>query len=243
MLPLRVQVGNFKRLSEALSVGRYIAGKQGRLFDLDIFRQVLVCDFSASHIPGFGDGEVAVVIGDGYGVLASLLLINTNYKVVSINLQEVLIADYLYTRDIVADEEVMLVEEEAGLSEAVASNNTRLIYIRANNYELLRSLNIHVAFANCCMHEMNPSIIASYFSALRNSKGGEPYFYCNSRVEKTMPDGKVTRFDEYPWEPDDEILVEGPCLWNEYFYSARPPFYHKYAGDHKHRLVQLSRTR
>jgi hypothetical protein len=66
------------------------------------------------------------------------------------------------------------------------------------------------------------------------------YFYCCNRLEKTLPDGTITRFRNYPWKDDDKIIVDELCPWHQYYYSASFPFYHQYDGPVQHRLALMA---
>ena len=88
--------------------------------------------------------------------------------------------------------------------------------------------------------EIDPPITARYFDVLRRAPRAETAFYCCNRVEKTLPDGTITRFFEYPWNPDDQILVDQPCPWTAIAYRGRPPFYY-HGPEVFHRLVMLKK--
>ena len=66
------------------------------------------------------------------------------------------------------------------------------------------------------------------------------YFYCANRVEKTLPDGTLVRFEEYPWSSHDTVLLNELCPWHQDFYTMRPPFYRPYDGPIMHRIAKLS---
>jgi len=94
------------------------------------------------------------------------------------------------------------------------------------------------------MQEMDPHVVASYFEDLRAiTRKRDLLFYCCNRVEKKFPDGTVTRFADYPWLVDDQVLVNGLCPWHQHYYSARPPFYRPYGGPFIHRLVTFRANR
>ena len=241
-IPLRVSAGNYRRQHQLMRSARHIARSQGRLLDQDILRQVLTYAFCERRLPWLRENGVSVVIGDGFGVLASLLYLHTKNKIVSINLSEILLTDYVSTRGIVPSGATALVESTSELNDALAEQDIRLVYLQAKDHELLRMLDISMAFSVCSMHEMDPSIAQQYFADLRGCKGREAFFYCCSRVKKVMPDGTVTRFEQYPWFAEDDILVVGLCPWNQYFYSGGLPYYRKFAGPVQHRLARLAST-
>ena len=91
------------------------------------------------------------------------------------------------------------------------------------------------------MQEMNISDIENYFEDLRIiSSRRELIFYCCNREEKKLQDGTVTRFSNYPWQKDDQIMVDELCPWHQQYYTVMPPFYRAYNGPIRHRLVNLS---
>ena len=65
-------------------------------------------------------------------------------------------------------------------------------------------------------------------------------FYCCNREEKTLPDGTIVKFDNYPWHLSSEIQEDELCPWSQKYYSPRPPFYRNYLGPIRHRLVKFS---
>jgi hypothetical protein len=70
----------------------------------------------------------------------------------------------------------------------------------------------------------------------------ESYFYCVNREEKTLPDGSVIRFNDYPWQ-SSEITgwggIDGLCPWYQEYPSSRPPFWKPFDGTHLNRLIKL----
>ena len=85
-----------------------------------------------------------------------------------------------------------------------------------------------------------PPVTKMYFDVLRQCPRVETAFYCCNRVEKKFHDGTITRFFEYPWHPDDEILIDALSPWDKYGYRARPPFYYRNNRVH-HRLAYLKK--
>ncbi len=66
------------------------------------------------------------------------------------------------------------------------------------------------------------------------------YFYCCNREEKKLPDGTVISFKKYPWKEHDEVLIDDLCPWHQEYYAFKPPFYRRYDGPIRHRLVKLN---
>jgi hypothetical protein len=93
------------------------------------------------------------------------------------------------------------------------------------------------------MQEMDPPIVSSYFDNIRAlSRVRKLLFYCCNRQEKKLPDGTISRFADYPWGDDDQIIVDSLCPWHQNYYSIIPPFYRAYDGPHSHRLISTQRS-
>jgi hypothetical protein len=250
-LPDRKKGRKFPGFNKLISLAQDVAKIQNRTLDSDMMRHVLSLSCIESMIPNFNiDDSIDLVIGDGFGVLSSLINRYTGNKVASVNLNEVLLVDYLYTRGIIADEGTVLAMTESDIEEAINNKKIQLVYIQADNHSLIRNLPIRVAYNLASMQEMNPSIIGQYFEDLRNCRSKTLYFYCDNRVEKVLIDGTIVRFQEYPWSNNDEILIDELCPWHQHFYISNPlhrrfystrlPFYRKFDGPHQHRLAKFS---
>ncbi len=113
--------------------------------------------------------------------------------------------------------------------------------IQASHHELLKDCPVDLALNIVSMQEMDPPVIEAYFDDLRAiAARREVVFYCCNREKKTLPDGTVTCFDQYPWNESDQIIVDELCPWHQFYYVLRPPFYRPYDGPIRHRLMTLS---
>ncbi len=84
----------FKNLDAKMSE---ILNLQNRAYSLDALRQTITLAFLKDHIKNYKNIDVAVVIGDGFASMASLLLVSKfAKKVVSINLSKTLFVDLEY---------------------------------------------------------------------------------------------------------------------------------------------------
>ena len=116
-------------------------------------------------------------------------------------------------------------------------NKSDFIYVEAEIvFQTLISADVFINIAS--MQEMDPHIIQKYFQMIRHQPQ-ETYFYCCNRVQKTLPDGTITRFFEYGWEPEDAILVDELCPWHQEAPMNRPPFKYRFDGPTHHRLIKL----
>jgi len=87
---------------------------------------------------------------------------------------------------------------------------------------------------------MDLSVVNNYFDAMKTSKI-ESYFYCVNRVEKTLPDSSVIRFNDYPWESSGTVCgVDEICPWYQKYPSLIPPFWRPFDGPFRHRLIKLN---
>jgi hypothetical protein len=202
----------------ALKLAKHVASRQGRAFDLDILRHAITLSFLRHHQAL--SGRPVVVIGDGLGTMASLLLLNDPaVSVILVNLTDVLKIDLEY------------------VSRAVPASSHRVSPIEARNKAQLRAFEFDLAINIASMQEMTNAMIADYFQLLREKN---TLFYCCNREEKVLPDSEVIRFANYPWRQDDETFVDGLCPWHQRYYTNAWPFYRRYEGPHRHRLSRLT---
>lgn len=227
-----------------------VVSKQRRVYDLDVLRQALTISFLHSSSPGkFTQNTTCCVIGDGFASLSTLLLASKSAgRVVLVNLTKTLLVDLWYLKLWMGAEKfetsVDLVVDAAGLARALEQSKSRadgaqqIIAIQASDHKLLQNCPVDVVLNIASMQEMDPPVVEAYFDDMRAiAIKRDLLFYCCNREEKKLPDGTVTRFADYPWRDDDQILVDGLCAWHQYYYSIRPPFYRPYDGPHMHRLV------
>lgn len=223
------------RLADAL------AARQGRIYDLDMLRQALTLAYLEAQVPAtLNGGKTLLVIGDGYGTFAALALAAfPRLKVVTINLVKSLIVDLHFISRGVPGADVGLATGREGLHAALADDGLRVIALRADDCALLSEVPASLAVNIASMQEMDPPTIARYFQTMR-SMAAPVTFYCCNRERKSLPDGTMVAFAEYPWQDEDRVLDDGLCPWHQRYYSARPPFVHRFDGPIRHRLAVLA---
>jgi hypothetical protein len=193
---------------------------------------------------------MACVIGDGFSSMTSLLLATKSAGcVVLVNLTKTLLVDLWFLK-------LFLGADDFDVSVNLVSDNTSLekikkewrshpeiglvIAIEARDHDLINACPVDYAVNIASMQEMDPTVIAGYFQNLRTIAGSrELFFYCCNREEKTLPDGTITRFEDYPWLTEDQIFYDELCPWHQFYYSKRPTFYHTY-NPIRHRLVGMA---
>lgn len=221
-----------------------ITAKQGRGYDLDVLRQALTLAFLRYKVPHkLSKTASACVIGDGFASMTSLLLASGYAgNVYLVNLTKTLLVDLWYLKLWMGYEafetSVNLVTDVDALEAARIRGG--VVAVQASDHELLQRCPVDIAINIASMQEMDPPAINAYFDDLRAvSDRQHIVFYCCNREEKTLPDGTITRFSDYPWSDSDQIILDELCPWHQRYYSIKPPFYHLYDGPIRHRLLEL----
>lgn len=226
----RLLINEFNVNNRIRSAGFNVARKSGREIDFDCVKQILTVDLLQKH-GVFNELKTVVVIGDGYGYMTALLrTILPEALIICVNLGRVLFFDVFYAEKNFPYEECSLNSIE---------NDHRLIFWEAENCEALKSLSVDLFINIASMQEMDMAVIGNYFKLMRADTGGCGYFYCCNRVRKTLPDGTVISFDEYPWNRNDKIIFDELCPWYQRFPILFPPFWEFFDGSLKHKLVKL----
>ncbi len=223
-----------------------ITDAQERACDLDVLRQAITLAFLRHRLPEFAEGAVVGVVGDGFASMTALLLASGFARqVVLVNLNKTLLVDLTYfqkwARNTQPVRDHVLVTDAAGIAECVEQQDASVVAIQASNHALLQHAPMDLVINIVSMQEMDPPVIAAYFDDLRAVAATRRlYFYCCNREEKRLPDGAVTRFADYPWSPRDDVLVDELCPWHQQYYATRRPFYRRYDGPIRHRLVGMA---
>lgn len=243
--PFRRMGRRFKDFPECQRLGRLVARRQGRQFTHDMIRQTLSLAVICHHADIKSEGPSNLIIGDGYGVMTSLVMLaSPRRKAITVNLTRPLLLDLIYIKKAVPDAGFALVTDREGMAQALDSPDIRLIAVQADNAAVITGAPIGMAANIHSMQEMDSPVIEGYFRILRANQADRTLFYCCNKAMKKFKDGPAIRFDDYPWHADDEILVDGISPWSQLFYSKTPPFWHRRAGGDgatPHRLAYLHR--
>lgn len=223
-------------------LGRLVARRQRRRYTEDIVRQVLSLALIRDTFSFAGDDDLSVVIGDGYGVMTVLLLLAyPARRVIVVNLTKSLLVDLIHVRQVVPEIRFAWVSTAADMEAALSCPGLNLIAVRADDARHISAAPIGLAVNTASMQEMTPPVIAEYFDVLRHSPGADTVFYCCNKLSKTLPDGTVVRFDDYPWRAADRILVDEPCAWQNIVSTKKPPFWYVKKNVVWHRLAVLEK--
>jgi hypothetical protein len=224
-------------------IGRGIARRQGRQFTSDMLRQVLSLAHIRRRIAIEGAGPAHLVIGDGYGAMASLLLAAApERKIITVNLNQPLLSDLRLIRLAAPEAGIALATTREEMSAALSDPAVRVVAVPADHAGAIAGTPLGVAVNIVSMQEMTAEAIAGYFRVMRSNPAGRTVFYCCNKLEKPLGDGNSSRFLDYPWRADDEVLIDGLCRWSHLYYSKEFPFWHYRRGAHRiiwHRLALL----
>ena len=203
--------------------------KAKQCFRHDITRMALTSDFLSKNIENFNIKSITI-IGDGYGRLGCVLKSQfPNLQINYINLGRNLLLDLYYSNKVFPE-----------FSHSLIKNNSQFSpdfnYIEAEkfkDFDIASDVFINIA----SMQEMNPRQIEDYFNLIKIQNKGT-YFYCCNRLTKTLPDGTIINFEEYPWG-SFKTLIDEICPWYQKYPSSRFPFVRNFDGPIQHRLVQI----
>ena len=249
LTPYRRFIPDRQAFAVNLRLLREIARRQDRALDLDMYRQALTLTHISQRVPTSRESDSFwAVIGDGFGVLAALILLRyPNSRVALFNLDRTLLVDLVFLRHVFGEEfdrTASLVRSGNELQGALTGSNDRmprLLAFRAQDQHFLGDLPVDVVTNVVSMQEMRSADINGYFGQMRRvASERQVHFYCCNRDEKELPDGSVIRFVDYPWSADDTVLTDEACPWHQNYYSLRPPSYRRYDGPHRHRLIRVA---
>lgn len=245
---LRYRLTSFKSLRMFIYFLKFdylnfkILKNQDKGYSIDCLRQTLTLSYIYSLIPKIFNSESTIwVIGDGFASMTNLLYKSNSCKnIVLINLTKTLLVDVIHIKNTISNEEfnnnVILIENKNDFELFSKSENTKknIFLIEARNYSLLEFLKPQLVINIVSMQEMNNETIKEYFQQIQ--KNNNTYFYCCNRKEKKLPDGTITRIDEYPWKINDLTIIDELCPWHQSYYKFRFPFFYKYDGPISHQI-------
>ena len=242
--PYRYIVRESQNFGECYDLAKFIAEGQERAVTLDMMRQTLGLAVIKDNLDVKALGGINLVIGDGYGVMTSLLkLTYSETKIVTVNLTTPLLMDLVYARKAIPSLRIALPTNQVEMMDALNQNDIDIIAIQADNSKLIAEANVGLAVALHSMQEMTNSVIKSYFDLLRGNKNDRTAFYCLNRIYKQLYDGEEIKFFDFPWSPNETVLFVEVCRWDNFEYNSRPPFWSRNPNQKQHRLVIMEKLR
>jgi hypothetical protein len=226
-----------------------ILRRQNKGYSLDCLRQTLSLTFLYENIPNtFRSNASVLVIGDGFASMTNLLWsTNSANTIILINLTKTLLVDLLHIKKNISSNHftnnVFLISENEkfnNIESLISNTEKKIILIEAKNHSILDYLKFNLVINIVSMQEMNNEVIKEYFDHIQKKEN--VYFYCCNRKEKSLPDGTVTRINEYPWQSNDKIIIDELCPWHQEYYTFSRLFYCKYDGPIIHQLRIMNQT-
>ncbi len=226
--------------------------RMGLSFNQDAFRQVCSMALIERHLsPVRRESKLrAIMIGDGYGFLASLFKERfPNSTIVLVDLGKILVFQAYYCQKAHPQK----VHQAVVGGGEIDLSKRDFVYCPAEFLNGASQLTYDVAVNIASMQEMTTSSLVGYFQFLRRQMEADGLFYCCNRERKVLAGGEILEFKHYPWHPEDVHLVDETCPWHKYYLSfittangprvfgARIPFVNDFDGPTRHRLTRLSR--
>ena len=229
------------------------AAKLCHRMDLDptynVFRQVCTVELLARNLDLVApeDHLRILVIGDGNGVLSSLLKeVFPTASIVLVDIGKSLLYQAYHCQKAHPNQRHSLA---MGQGDTYRSD---FVYCPTEELDSIEGHRFDIAVNEASMREMNEATIARYFDFMRNGLHPKNLFYCCNRESKTLVGGEVSKFYDYPWQQEDKILVDEECPWHRFIvgrYRAelgptllgrRIPFLSYFDGSMLHRLAVLA---
>ena len=243
--PLHRLASGFPDRADCLQLGRRIAARQNRQLTADMMRQTFSLALIRNYLDIQSQDLCNLVIGDGYGVLATLLHMHAPHrKTIAVNLTKPLLLDLAYFAQALPGAGVALVADGDEMQAALGDETVRIIGVRADDASCVTEAPIGLAANVVSLQEMDPPVVAGYFRLLRHNKAERTAFYCCNKLYKKLADGTELKFNDYPWRPGDDILHDSICPWSQWYYDKTPPFWHYRHGKDRviwHRLAYLDK--
>ena len=239
----------WKILRRLLGTASNICKAMGLDPTIDVFRQVCSLELLLRHIPGsMRSGRIRfLMIGDGFGILSAMLKsVFPNSTIILVDIGKTLLFQAYYCQK--AHPEC----RHEFVKAVTDPEATDFVYCPTELLEELDGFTFDIATNIVSMQEMNVATIERYFSFLRDHLQPDNLFYCCNRESKTLFDGEVAEFGNYPWQESDKNVMDDSCPWNLYFFlwgravngprlfGLRLPLASFYDGKVLHRLAVLA---
>ena len=138
--PFRLQGKQFQEFEKMLRTAKKIHKLRDNKMRLGTLRQVITLAFLEKHIKISQLTEPIVIIGDGFGLMASLILSHFPElagKVVTVNLTQNLLIDAVFIRKSVPKVNIALVKNEIEYEKALKCDKIKCILIQSEDSILI----------------------------------------------------------------------------------------------------------
>lgn len=152
-------------------------------------------------------------IGAGNGNLSALLWHKLKAMAIIVDLPETLCLSIPFIADLFPDANILMPHEVNSWQ----SKRYDFIFLTPNQLNWIKDNSVDLAMNIFSFQEMNYKQIKEYFDLIKRAGKDGSYFLTENRVEKIplslkflTPEASI-RFSEYPWMPNNEVLVYEIC--------------------------------
>jgi putative sugar O-methyltransferase len=179
--------------------------------------QIVYAYYIANILSGYINQKPKIVleIGAGNGNLASLLHHTTGPTYVIVDLPETLCLSIPHLASLFPDAKILM-PHESGSYDINAYN---FIFLTPDQTNTIADNSIDLSISTAAFQEMTHRQIKEYFELVQRVSHEDSHFLCSSRVEKIpsafeekkATDMPINRFAEYPWNPNNKIVIYEIC--------------------------------
>ena len=154
-------------------------------------------------------------IGAGNGNLASLLYHMLESTIIIVDLPETLCLSIPFIASLFPDVKILMPHE----SHLYDLDSYDFVFLTPSQIDTIDDNSVDLSICIHSFQEMTHHQIKEYFDLIQRACHEGSYFLCCSRVEKipaSFVEGKetdvsVNRFADYPWNPNNEIIIYEIC--------------------------------
>ena len=206
-------------------IGKYrkICKNQSRWFNLEMIIQAFIIKILYDR--NILNGDVCT-IGDGKAHFIFGVFDNPNInKIISVNLPQALIQDYLVIKEVKLIDEslIKIVENEKDLED----KKCKIFLVPVQNKDFLKDKNINLFVNSFSFQEMPLEETKKYIDIAVSNNA---YLYSLNNEQKTMYDGTKINYQDYGIKKKAKIIFEEDAKFVKYYYNLKFPFIHKKKG-------------
>jgi hypothetical protein len=222
----------YRNYEKVLSAGSDVARDLGGTITNSAFIATLAASLLLDHIENQRlTVSSVVIIGDGAGFLGTLLRrLLPNSRLYCIDLPKMLVFQ--------AQAHILTSKARLSVMTSQTGEPAQTTFLVPDAIERVEE-NVDLAINIDSMQEMNPQSTQAYFAFLRRRSHDNSRFYCLNRESKVFSDGTESVFAKYPWRSDDTVFIDELCPFHTHFLDWHPPFFRRFDGPSRHRLVRL----
>lgn len=179
--------------------------------------QMVYAYYISNIINGYVGKQLNTIleIGAGNGNLASLLYYLRKPTIIIVDLPETLCLSIPFIADLFPDAKILMPHE----SHLYSSGYYDFIFLTPDQIDVIDDNSVDLSICMSNFQEMTHRQIKEYFDLIQRSSHDGAYFLCCNRVEKIPAsfagkketDVPVSRFSDYPWNPNNDIVIYEIC--------------------------------